>query len=266
MDLTTQVAGSYGYLLKIGLKGKPGTSLLRALKMTTWVQIAPAQLPTLKSGENTIELKTGDHYGLPTRALPIRPNATDENAFLHYLLRAPKDYDPARTSDRAKGSMIARLPALPGTKIAWFSAGASFGMPVGPDASPPDNRISYASDVPRDFQPIFADGTGPSGIERPTPQSHWHYNVDREVKLDRPAGAIYVRYDANSALNSYRMIAHCQDETPSAPTALTVKHTWTEGGQTRDHSQTLDPIAGRYQVQAGPDPVNVSIEISVPSE
>ena len=266
MDLTAQVAGSYGYLLKVGLKGKPGTALLRSLKMTTWVQIAPAQLPGLKSGENAFELKTGDHYGLPTRALSIQPNATDENAFLHYLLRAPREYEPAKVSDRAKGSMIARLPALPKTKIAWFSAGASFGMTVGPNASPPANHISYAADSPRDFQPIFADGAGPTAIDRPTPQAHWHYNVDREVKLDRPAGAIYVRYDANPALNAYRLIAHCQEDAPFQPTPLTVKHTWTEGGQPHEHSQTLDPVASRYQVQAGQDPVNVSIEFSVPSE
>ena len=264
MDLTSSVAGSYGYLLKVGLKGKPGTAVLRSLKITTWVQLAPAQLPALKSGENQFELKTGDHYGLPTRVLPIQPNSTDENSFLHYLLRAPRDYEPTRRSDRAKGAMIARLPALPNTKIAWFSAGASFGMAVGPNAAPPTNSIGYAVDAPRDFQPIFADGTGPTAIDRPTPQSHWHYNVDREVKLEQPARAVYVRYDGQPALNAYRLIAHCLDDVPAAPTPLRVTHSWTEGGQPREHSQTLDPIAGRYQIQAGPDPVNVSIELSVP--
>lgn len=267
MDLTPQVAGSYGYLLKVALKGKPETALLRSLKITTWIQQAPATLPSLKAGDNAFELKTGDHYGLASRVLAIQPNSADENAFLHYLLRAPKDYDPASRSSRARGSLIARLPALPKTKIAWFSAGASFGMPVGADAPAPHNAIAYAVNTPREFQPVFVDGPGGiNGINRPTPQSHWHYNVDREVKLDQPANAVYVRYDGNPTLNAYRLYAHCIEDQPAQPTLLRVTQTWTEAGQPKEHTQILEPGAERYQVQAGADPVNVSIEFSVPSE
>ncbi|MBS0203379.1 MAG: hypothetical protein JSS49_10800 [Planctomycetes bacterium] len=264
MDLTPQVAGSYGYLFKVALKGKPDAAVVRSLKITTWVQQAPATLPALKSGDNSLELKTGDHYGLPSRVLSIQPNCSDENAFLHYLLRAPQEYDPTSRSARAKGPLIARLPALPKTRIAWFSAGASFGMPVGPDSSAPHNSIAYAANAPRDFQPLFVDGPGGvNPINRPTPQSHWHYNVDREVKLDSPANAIYVRYDGNP-LNSYRLYAHCVEEEPVKPTPLRVTHAWTEAGQPREYTQSLEPGTDRYQIQAGPDPVNVSIELSVP--
>ena len=281
LDLTAQVAGSYGYLLKIGLKGKPATAVVRSLKMTTWVQIAPAALPGLKGGENSFELKTGDHYGLPTRVLSIQPNATDENSFLHYLLRAPREFDPTSRSERAKGSMIARLPSLPKSKIAWFSAGASFGMSVGQDAPPPKNAIAYAVNTPVDFRPLFIEVSGGlrhpdqegdksapednKPVARPTPQSHWHYNIDREVKLDQPADTVYVRYDASPALNSYRLFAHCHDDVPTKPTSLRVVHTWTEAGRPREHSQTLEPGAVRYQITAGADPMNVSLEMSVPS-
>jgi len=266
VDLTAQVAGSYGYLLKVGLKGKPGTSLVRSLKITSWVQIAPASLPALKGGLNTLELKTGDHYGLPTRVLPILPNTADENSFLHYLLRAPKEYDPASKSSRAKGAMIARLPALPKSKIAWFSAGASFGMAVGADAPLPQNSISYAIDTPRDFHPLFKDGSDAvNAVDRSTSQSHWHYNVDRELKLEQPASAVYVRYGADPALNAYRLYAHCLEEVPSKPTELHVTHHWTESGEPRQHSQVLPEGTGHYDVTAGADPLNVSIELSVPS-
>lgn len=266
VDLTAQVAGSYGYLLKVGLKGKPGTALVRSLKMTSWVQIAPAALPALKSGMNSFELKTGDHYGLQTRVVSITPNSTDENAFLHYLLRAPKEFDPASKSSRAKGAMVARLPALPKSKIAWFSAGASFGMAVGPDAPLPQNSMAFAVDSPRDFRRLFSEGPiGVNAVNRPTAQSHWHYNVDRELKLEQPANAIYVRYDANPALNAYRLYAHCLDESPGKPTDLRITHTWTEAGQPREHSQTVLAGAGPYQVTVGAEPVNVSIELSVPS-
>ena len=124
---------------------------------------------------------------------------------------------------------------------------------------------------------MHADADGPGGdgndgdrqgrvnsVARPTPQSHWHYNVDREVKLDQPAAAVYVQYEAAPALNGYRLFAHCLDDQPRPATPLTVKHAWTEAGTPKEHSQTLDE-AGGYVIQAGADPVNTLIELSVPS-
>ena len=265
MDLTKDVAGSYGYLLKIALKGKPDAAVVRSLKVTTWVQMAPATLPALHEGDNTLELKVGDHYGLPTRVRSIQPNAADDNAFLHYLIRAPKEFDPTSRSDRAKGTMIARLPSLPKTKIAWFSAGASFRMSVGNPDNPPRNAIRFAVDSPRDFKPLFKDGPdSATALARPTEQTHWHYNIYREVKLDKPANSVYIEYEANPSLNAYRMIAHCLDDQPRPAPPLTVKHVWTEGDAPKEHSQTLD-AAGRYAITAGADPVNTLIELSVPS-
>jgi alkylhydroperoxidase family enzyme len=265
IDMTPHVAGSYGYLLKIGLKGKPGSALLKSLKITTWVQTAPATLPSLQAGENPLELKTGDQFGRPTRVLAIQPNATDENAFLHYLLRAPQEYDPTSRAARARGTMIARLPSLPRTKIDWFSVGASFGMPVGSDAKPPKNAIEYAINTPREFTPVFGDGDGGVNvIARPTPQAHWHYNFDTQVGLSPGAGdVVYVRY-TGFPLNAYRMFAHCLDDRPRAASPLTVTHHWTEAGQPKQHSQVLEPGMTRYQVQTGADVANVAIELSVP--
>jgi hypothetical protein len=264
VDLTPQVSGSYGYLLNVALKGKPDAAVVRSLKITTWVQLAPASLPGLTAGENTFELKTGDHYGLATRVRAVQPNAADENEFLHHLVRAPREFDPTSRTERAKGTMIARLPSLPKTKIAWFSAGASFGMAVGEKAPLPRNAIAFSINSPRNFQTIFAeDPDGVTPIHRPTPQSHWHYNVDREVKLDNRADVIYVEYAAAPALNSYRMFAHCVDTPPRTPTPLRVTHVWTEAGERREHSQILDG-AKSYQVTAGAEPANVSIEFSVP--
>lgn len=261
VDLTPQVAGSYGYLLKVGLKGKPGVALLRSLKMTTWVQIAPAALPAVKTGENHFEVKTGDHYGLKTRLLSIQPNAADENSFLHYLVRAPRDYDPASRSARAKGSMIARLPALPQTRIAWFSAGASFGMGEGAEAKSAMNSIEFAVNAPREFHPLFQEGHPEFGLRRPASHAGGHYNIDREKSLDRPADVVFVRFTGNPALNSYRLFAHCLETAPKKISALRVTHTWTEAGQPREHSQVIDAEMARYQINAGQDPVNVSIRL-----
>ena len=161
--------------------------------------------------------------------------------------------------------MLARLPSLPKSKIAWFSAGASFRTSVGNPDNPPRNAIRFAPNSPRDFQPLFQDGpNSATALARPTEQTHWHYNVDREVKLDTPANAVYVEYVGNPHLNAYRLIAHCLDDQPRPATPLTVKHVWTEGDLPKEHSQTLNE-AGRYAISAGTAPVNTLIELSVPS-
>ena len=68
LDLTPQVSGIYGYLLKITLRGEPEKALVRSLELTTWVQVHPASLPALRKGKNEMRFVSGDHYGLPTRA------------------------------------------------------------------------------------------------------------------------------------------------------------------------------------------------------
>lgn len=265
VDLTAQVAGSYGYLLKVGFKGKPDATLLKSLKITTWVQVAPASLPSLRAGENSFEVKSGDHYGLATRVRSVTPNPTDENQFLHYLLRAPKEFDPTSRAERAKGTLLARLSPPPKSKVAWFSAGASFRMSVGNPDNPPRNGIRFALNTPRDYQSLFKDGPdSTTALARPTEQTHWHYNVDREVKLDQPASNVYVEYEANPNLNAYRLIAHCLDDQPRPSPPLTVKQVWTEGETQKEHVQTLAE-AGRYSITAGADPVNGLIELSVPA-
>ena len=265
VDLTAQVAGSYGYLVKVGFKGKPDATLLKSLKITTWVQVAPASLPSLRAGENSFEVKSGDHYGMATRVRSVVPNPTDENQFLHYLLRAPKEFDPTSRAERTKGTMLARLSPPPKSKVAWFSAGASFRMSIGNPDNPPRNGIRFALNTPRDYQPLFKDGPdSTTALARPTEQTHWHYNVDREVKLDQPANNVYVEYEANPNLNAYRLVAHCLDDQPRPSTPLTVKQVWTEGETQKEHVQTL-PEAGRYSITAGADPVNGLIELSVPA-
>ena len=145
----------------------------------------------------------------------------------------------------------------------WTSRHHHTGGPKLPPVAP--GGIRFAVDSPRDFKPLFKDGPdSATALARPTEQTHWHYNVDREVKLDVPAGAVYVQYEAAPALNAYRLFAHCLDDQPRPATPLTVKHVWTEGDAPKEHSQILD-AAGRYAVKAGADPVNTLIELSVPS-
>src|SRR5262249_26558353 len=147
VDLTRHVSGTYGYLLRVGLKGKPNEAVVRALKITTWVQVAPASLPALRKGSNRMEYRTGDHHGLPTRVMEVRAGA-NRDAFLRLCHTPPRDFDPARKTARAKGPFVVQVQAPPGTRIAWLSAGGSFNTHQGAAAARTRNSIAWAAGAP----------------------------------------------------------------------------------------------------------------------
>ncbi len=252
VDLTPQVAGRYGYLLKIDLHGDVDKALVRSLKITTWVQVHPASLPSLRQGKNAMRLITGDHYGLPTRVMAFEPRSADRNDFLKGLNSPPKDYDPARNTSRVRGTIVAKVQAPPGARISWFSAGASFVANVGATGNT-RNEISYGLGAPRDFVEIYRAAI-------PADQSHWHYNADREVMLAEPAGAIFVRYTGDPALNNIRIYAHCLDNHRRPAGRLAVTHAWRENGVIK--TKQLDVEAGAaYVVEAGAEPDNEYLEM-----
>jgi hypothetical protein len=257
LDLTPHVSGTYGYLLKIALSGRPGQSVVRALGITTWVQVAPAALPSLRRGENRMEFRTGDHYGLPSRVVEIRSNASRPEELLKYLVTPPEDYDPARRTSRVHGPLVAKVEAPPGAKIAWFSAGASFQTHQHDAARNTRNTIAYAVDKPQDFREIYR-------AEVPTDNDHWNYNADREVRLDSPVRTVYVRYVGDPALNNIRIYAHCVDDQPRPASPVRVHHVWREAGVSKSKTFTLrEP--GPYTITCEQDPEDEAIQLMVPS-
>jgi hypothetical protein len=256
LDLTPQISGHYAYLLRIELHGDPEKAVVRSLEISTWVQVHPASLPSLRQGRNTMRLVTGDHYGLTTRVAAIRPDAADRGDFLKHLVEAPKDYDPTRRTSRLRGAFVVKVSAPPETKIAWFSAGASFVANLGALSST-RNAIDYAADQPKDFVEFYRAAV-------PSDQSHWHYNVDREVKLREPAREVFVRFIGEPAVNNIRIDAHCQDERPRTAAPLVVTHAWSENGARKTKQVQLERV-GEYEIEAGADPVDEFIELAVPS-
>jgi hypothetical protein len=258
LDLTRHVSGRYGYLLKIALQGEPNKAVVRDLTITTWVELAPASLPALRQGKNRMEYRTGDHYGLPSRVVEIRTNGSDREDFLKYLHEAPKDFDPARTTARARGPFVVKVQAPPGSKISWFSAGGNFNTHQRADAKNAHNSMAYAVEQPKDFQTFYQ-------AHVPADQEHWHYNADREVKLPTPARIVYLRYVGDPGVNNLRIYAHCvEDKTPAA-TPVVIKHVWTEKGMRHSDVQRLTK-PGSYEIVCDGKPVNESIELSVPSD
>jgi len=267
IDLTRHVSGTYGYLLKISfgapeprvarLSDAASAPLLRRLRVTTWVQVAPAALPALARGVNRMQYRTGDHYGLPTRVREVRSQAGNPDELLKYAVDPPRDYDPQRKTDRIHGPLTVRVEGPPRTQIAWFGTGASFRTHFHEAARNTRNTISYALDAPDQFQEIYR-------ADVPTDTEHWHYNAFREVRLDRPAELLYVRYVGDPALNNFQVYAHCLDDARRSDSPTVITHAWTENGAVQTTTVRLrEP--GEYEVVTAAEPADQWIEIALPS-
>jgi hypothetical protein len=275
LDLSPHLRDRYGYLLRLELRGNAEEVVIRSLEITTWVQLHPASLPSLRQGRNRMRLVTGDHYGLATRIKTIRPATANRDELLKHLAFTPKDYDPERRTSRVRGELLVKASAPPGTKVAWFSAGASFAASLGPGNNT-RNTISYAlgridpaggeppfipfstASPPQDFREIYRADVPPN-------QSHWHYSVDREVRLSEPASELFVRYFGEPAVNQLRIELHCLDNTPRKPSPMLITHAWTEDGAAMSRQVRIENL-GDYEIEAGANPVDESVEITVPSK
>ena len=253
-DLTRFISGRYGYLLKLHLEPR---SLVRSLEITTWVQVHPASLPALRQGHNEMRYVTGDHYGLNSHVVEVRPFANNPEDLLKFLAEPPADYDPQRTTDRIRGRFVAKVQAPPGTRIAWFSAGGSFLAHQDDEAPKTANTMAYAVEAPRGFTPIYR-------AQVPAGQSHWHYNADIEVRLKEPARTVYVEYVGDPGVNNIRIYAHCVPDRAPEPSRVVITHTWREGDQARSKQVALRG-PGSYEIICAGEPTDESIEIAVPS-
>ena len=258
LDLTKSVAGTYGYLLKLVVKGKPGEAVVKSLKVTSWVQLAPASLPALRSGKNRLALRTGDDHGLATRVVEITPDASVPTDLFKVLITPPREYNARSPNSRVKGPFIVRVAAIPGTKVAWLTAGGSFRADPQDAAPSARNAIEYAIGSPVEFTELFR-------AEVPAGMNHWHFNASRELRLDAPAEQVYLRYTGDPAINNIRIYAHCLENEPRPATSLRVTHRWTEEGNAKEFTTSLD-AAGTYDVDVAGEPVNESIELAVPSD
>jgi hypothetical protein len=254
LDLTRNVAGRYAYLLKIVMKGQPDKAAVRSLGITTWVQVAPASLPSLRKGRNEMEYRAADHYGLASRVIEICPNANDPAEFARHCVEPPKDHDPARKTSRIRGPFIVRADAPPGTKIAWLSIGGSFQTHQQAAARNTRNTMACTVGEPKDFREIYR-------AEVPTDNGHWHYNADREVRLTEPAKTVFVRYVGDPAVNNVRIYLHCIEDAPRSAAAIQIQHGWREKGVLKTKTVNLNG-PGSYAIDCADDPVDEFVELS----
>jgi len=255
IDLTPFVSGTYGYLVKFTTAGRAGSTSIASLTIRTWVQVAPISLPALKKGKTTFHYDTGDRYGQQTIPMLIHPDVADPDGLAEYVLRMPADYDPNRHTCRIRGELIVLLTAPPQTRISWFTIGGTFRTHQGEQARQTDNRIAYAVGRPDGFQEIHKSRV-------PTWANHWRYNWDGDVALSEPADVVYVKYTANTGLNTIRACLHLLPKQASED-VLEVAHEYRVSGQFRTAEKRLTG-PGTYTVDCDGQPDNVSLKLEVP--
>lgn len=258
LDLTAHVAGRYGYLLKLTLRGQPGQAVVRSLALTTWVQVAPAALPVLAKGRNVLEYRTGDHYRLKTRVLEIRSEGGKPAETLKYLATPPANYDATRKTGRIQGPIVVQVQPPPRTKVAWFTAEGAFATHQRAAAAKTRNTISYAVNKPQNFREIYR-------ADVPVDTSHWHCNAHREIRLEQPAEAVFLRYLGDPALNNFHIYAHCLDDGRASAQPVKITHVWREPSGPKSQTVTLSQ-PGPYEITTTAEPVCESIQIAVPSD
>jgi len=255
IDLTSMVMGTYGYLLKLKTSGAAGSTAINSLNIKTWVQVAPTSLPALKKGKTTFQYATGDRYNQQTIPMLISPNAADPEDLKKYVLEMPVDYDPSRHTCRIRGEIILRLTAPTGTKISWFTVGGTFRTHQGEQARNTDNRIAFAVDHPEGFKEIYKS-------QVPAWVNHWRYNWDEDVVLTDPTSTVYVKYTANTGLNTIRACLHLLPNRAPGDHVKTVHTYRTEGRLKRVEKWLTDPTA--YTIECSAEPENVSIKLVAP--
>ena len=256
LDLTRHVKGTYGYLVKLSAAGAKGTAVLRSMAIDTWVQVAPISLPRLKKGANHLRYDAGDRYGGVTRPVLVLPNAADPDDLKKYVDRMPENYDPRRNLDRIHGGVVIRMAAPPGTKVSWFSVGGTFNTHQGAGARNTDNRIAYAVGEPKEFTEVYK-------AEVPAWVNHWRYNYDTDVRLEKPAEIVYVRYTGKPGVSVLRACLHVLPGEKHDP-AVALTHGYRVGDKTIEKTVEMK-APGEYTIDCDGDVENVFVRIAKPS-
>jgi hypothetical protein len=256
VDLTKWVQGTYGFLLKFQAAGRANDLVMRSMNVRTWVQAAPISLPRLARGRNLCRYDIGDRYDKPTMPMFVLPNLADPEDLKKYVLEMPQDYDLDRKTARIRGDVILKLEAPEGTMIDWFTPGACFNTYQNQGAKNTDNRIAYGVDEPADFREIYK-------ADVPTWVNHWRYQWDEDVRLQKPAKIVFVRYTGNPGVNVLRATVHLTPaKTPRK--AIQVTHAYRVNGELTEKVVELKQ-PGEYTVNVDGDPENVYIRMAVPS-
>lgn len=254
LDLTRWVQGRYEYHVRVELQGGPAESRLSALRLTTWVQVAPASLPRLAAGENRLWFTWGDGHGWPTEMIAIEPEFSDPADLRRWEVDVEGRYRSDERTMRAAGPVTVCIEPLVGAKLRWLHLGAAFNAHHA--GSRPD-RILYSLDPAAGWQVVHEETP-------PDWNQHWYYNAEADLVLAEPAARVWVRLEPATAANALRVYGHCQPEGARQGGPVIVTHRYRERGELVERSFTFT-APQEYRILCEGEPENDSVTMAVPS-
>jgi hypothetical protein len=187
----------------------------------------------------------------------VQPNVADPEDLKKYVLEMPHDYDLQRRTARIRGDVIVKFEAPPQTAIEWLTVGACFNTYQNQAAERTDNRIAYAIDSPTSFQEVYRANV-------PRWVNHWRYQWDEDIRLQRSAKVVFVKYTGRPGVNVLRATLHVRPERPPK-TAVQITQGYRLGD--RQIERMIDmQNPGEYTVDVQGDPENEFIRMAVPSQ
>ena len=260
VDITQRLSSRYECLLRV--TGGEGAEVNR-LRFEGFLLTSPMSIPRLEPGENPMELRRGDKYGLCTvpwsevvdfRASADLPGRWQEASGVEVIdyrdgwrAIAPSGGGPVRAVFR----FDCPTPLSGGFAWAYVLGGFSEGKQDGPPCAA---RLEWSDDGQAWRELAVEEGF----------RTHlqWDWTADGEARFPAPLTTVYVRVTSDTAISGLEFHGHLLDG-PGDGEALRVVHRWREGE--RECSFEAPAGAERYTVECGEAPADHTIEMHCPS-
>ena len=254
IDLTPQVVGRYGYMIRFDFSEQSG---LAELALHTWTQLSPPSLPRLFAGRNPLHFATGDRYGYHTSIEEIRLNLRDPAQLERYLVELDGDYQPLRENAKIRGEIVLEIKGRLGAPIQWLTAGGYFHSHLGEKATENCSAILYSTEGPNGPWKEICRASVPTWVE------DWHHGMDGKAVLDRPAETIYLKYIGDPGLNQIWIYAHCLEPAPSS--VVEVIHGYEIDGDLHEATFSFTEETD-YEIDCPSEPENRFIRFAVDNQ
>ncbi len=239
LDLTNYVEGTYGYLIRVTLRGdRTEDASLSKMRLRNSLFFSPIPLPAVEPGENEFTFAVEEEKGI----LAIRPDLGDADNYRRFFYELEDlDYDENFTGHLSpterEGYALIEVIGPDNSTIEWLTVHASLGVTVG-DNQGEEAEILYATDPEGEWRPAWR-----SDFSQQNDKWRWDDSVD--IHLPHPARKCYVKFllkrNRRMSLNMARIYAHYIHPAPALDrNSVTITHKWIEDGESKTY--TIQPI------------------------
>lgn len=260
VDITDELDARYEVRVRLSLDTGATVS---QFKFDSYLMTAPMTLPRLAEGDNPMELKLKDAFGLATIPMEILPDFRNSAAIpidrqaieilngevqpgaKDWLVIAPKGSAPVQATFR--------FDAPFGDQFAWYYILGTVGE--GPVNGPGKQALLEWSVDGQSFYELTRLDITRSPLQ-------WDCSIDATCRPPTPTPAVFIRVTSDTAIGGLEFHGHLDRQTiPSVRPQIT--HRWLEMGV--EKSFTAPENIDSYTVTCGPNPTDHVIEMRVAS-